>query len=85
MHKLNISYNRNNGEFEMISIKSAREIEIMTESCQLAAKTLNFIADKLEIGMTTEDVNVLCHDFIIANNAIHRSTITVSQSQYVLR
>jgi methionyl aminopeptidase len=53
----------------MISIKSSREIEIMKESCQLAAKTLNFIEDKLEIGMTTEDVNELCHNFIVENGA----------------
>lgn len=53
----------------MISIKSAREIEIMKESCQLAAKTLNFIEDKLEIGMSTEDVNELCHKFITENGA----------------
>jgi methionyl aminopeptidase len=53
----------------MISIKSSREIEIMKQSCQLAAKTLNFIADKLEIGMTTEDVNTLCHDFIVSHDA----------------
>jgi methionyl aminopeptidase len=53
----------------MITIKSSREIELMKETCQLAAKTLNFIEDKLEIGMSTEDVNVLCHNFIIENNA----------------
>lgn len=53
----------------MIQIKSKREIEIMKQSCQLAAKTLNFIEDKLEIGMTTEDVNALCHDFIVSNGA----------------
>jgi methionyl aminopeptidase len=53
----------------MIQIKSKREIEIMKLSCQLAAKTLNYIDDKLEIGMTTEDVNALCHDFIVANDA----------------
>lgn len=53
----------------MISIKSSREIAIMSESCQLAAKTLNFISDKLEIGMSTEDVNVLCHNFIISHDA----------------
>lgn len=55
---------------KMISIKSAREIELMRQSCELAAKTLNYIADKLEIGMSTDDVNQLCHDFIIKNNAI---------------
>lgn len=53
----------------MISIKSSREIEIMKESCQLAARTLDFITDKLEIGMTTEDVNQLCHNFIVDHGA----------------
>ncbi|MBC76501.1 MAG: type I methionyl aminopeptidase [Halobacteriovoraceae bacterium] len=48
----------------MISIKSSREVEIMKESCQLAARTLNFIEKKLKVGMTTEEVNQLCHDFI---------------------
>lgn len=54
----------------MISIKSSREIELMRETCQLAAKTLNYIEEKLEIGMSTEDVNQLCHDFIINHDAI---------------
>lgn len=53
----------------MINIKSAREIEIMKQSCQLAAKTLNFIEDKIEIGMTTEDVNAICHKYIVDNGA----------------
>ena len=53
----------------MISIKSSREIEIMRKSCQLAAKTLNFIEDKIKVGMTTEDINTLCHDFIVKNGA----------------
>ncbi|MCT4641411.1 MAG: type I methionyl aminopeptidase [Bacteriovoracaceae bacterium] len=53
----------------MISIKSAREVELMRQSCQLAAKTLNYIETKLEVGMSTEDVNTLCHEFIINNGA----------------
>lgn len=53
----------------MISIKSSREIEVMRQSCQLAAKTLNYIEGKLEIGMTTDDVNELCHNFIIEHDA----------------
>ena len=53
----------------MISIKSDREIEVMKKSCQLAAKTLNYIESKLEIGMTTDEVNELCHKFIIENGA----------------
>lgn len=54
----------------MISIKSSREIDVMRKSCELAAKTLTFIEGKLEVGMTTEDVNKLCHDFIIEHEAI---------------
>lgn len=53
----------------MISIKSEREIQLMKESCQLAAKTLNYIETKLKVGMTTEDVNHLCHEFITSHGA----------------
>lgn len=53
----------------MISIKSSREIEIMKKSCQLAAKTLNHIEEKLEVGMSTEDVNQICHEFITSHGA----------------
>lgn len=54
----------------MINIKSSREIELMRQSCQLAAKTLNYIEDKIEAGMTTEDVNEICHNFITDHDAI---------------
>lgn len=53
----------------MISIKSSREIELMRQSCQLAAKTLTYLESKLEIGMSTDDINTLCHDYIIQNGA----------------
>lgn len=54
----------------MISIKSSREIELMRETSLLAAKTLRFIEDKLRPGMSTEQVNQLCHDYIIKRDAI---------------
>jgi methionyl aminopeptidase len=54
----------------MISIKSAREIELMRETSLLAAKTLRFIEDKLRPGMSTDQVNQLCHDYIIKREAI---------------
>ena len=41
----------------------------MRESCRLAAKTLNYIETKLEVGMSTDDVNQLCHDFILDHGA----------------
>jgi len=54
----------------MISIKSDREIEIMRGSCQLAAKTLQFIEPYIKPGVSTEELNKLCHDFILSHGAI---------------
>ncbi len=53
----------------MIVIKTAREIDLIRKSSQLAAKTLQFIEDKLEIGMATDIINTLCHEFITENDA----------------
>ena len=53
----------------MISIKSSREIDMMRQSCQLAARTLTYLEGKLEIGMTTDDINDLCHDYIVSHDA----------------
>lgn len=54
----------------MISIKSAREIELMRKTCDLAKKTLEYIKPFVVPGVTTEDLNKLCHDYIIENEAI---------------
>ncbi len=54
----------------MITIKSQREIELMRATSKLAADTLRFIETKLEIGMSTEQINTLCHNYIIEHNAI---------------
>jgi len=53
----------------MISIKSPREIEIMKESCQLAAKTLDYIAPFVKVGVSTEELNNLCHEYIVSHGA----------------
>jgi methionyl aminopeptidase len=54
----------------MITIKSAREIELMRESCKLAAKTLHFLGKNLKIGMSTGEIDRMCHQYIINRNAI---------------
>ncbi|MCM2351513.1 MAG: type I methionyl aminopeptidase [Bacteriovoracaceae bacterium] len=54
----------------MINIKSAREIEIMRESCKMAAKTLHFLSKNLKIGMTTEEINEMCHQYTINRGGI---------------
>lgn len=53
----------------MIYIKSKEEIKLMRESGRLAAKTLDYIEGKLRIGMSTEEINTLCHEFIIKHDA----------------
>jgi methionyl aminopeptidase len=54
----------------MITLKSTREIEIMKESCKMAAKTLHFLGKNLKVGMTTEDINEMCHNYTINRNGI---------------
>ncbi len=54
----------------MISIKSGREIEVMKESCKMAAKTLHFLGKNLKIGMSTEDINQMCHQYTINRGGI---------------
>lgn len=53
----------------MISIKSAREIELMRATCKLAAETLEYIAPFVVPGATTEDINKLCHEYILKHGA----------------
>lgn len=53
----------------MISIKSAREIELMRATCRLAAQTLEYIESFVVPGVSTEEINKLCHDFIIKHGA----------------
>ena len=53
----------------MISIKSAREIDLMRQTCALAASTLTYIEPFVRPGVSTEELNQLCHDFIIKHGA----------------
>lgn len=53
----------------MISIKSAREIELMKATCALATDTLEYIADFVKVGVSTEELNRLCHDYIVSHGA----------------
>ncbi len=53
----------------MITIKSSREIELMRKTCSLATKTMEYIAPFVVPGVSTEELNKLCHDYIVKNNA----------------
>lgn len=53
----------------MISIKSKREIELMRATCELARKTLEMIEEHVRPGVSTEELNQICHDYITENGA----------------
>lgn len=54
----------------MIKIKKLKDIKGMRKSGKLAAQTLDFIEPYIKIGMSTGELNELCHNFIIKNKAV---------------
>lgn len=54
----------------MINIKSLREIEIMREVGKMAAKTLHFLSQNLREGMSTEEINRMCHDYTVNRGGV---------------
>ena len=48
-----------------VTIKSAEEIEKMRVAGRLAAEVLDFIEPHVKPGVTTEELDRLCHDFIV--------------------
>ncbi|MCC7429230.1 type I methionyl aminopeptidase [bacterium] len=56
--------------FKVIRVKNAAEIELMRKSCQLAAKVLVMIEPYVKPGVSTEELNKICHDFIVKNGAL---------------
>jgi methionyl aminopeptidase len=52
-----------------IIIKDQADIEGIRKSAELAAKVLNFIEPHIQVGISTNEINQLCHDFILKNSA----------------
>jgi methionyl aminopeptidase len=48
-----------------INIKTADEIAKMRAAGKLAAKVLEIVAPHVQIGVTTEELDKICHDYII--------------------
>jgi methionyl aminopeptidase len=55
---------------DQIKIYGVEGFEGMRRAGKLAAQTLDFIAPHIKPGVSTEDLNALCHDFIVSHNAI---------------
>jgi len=52
-----------------VEIKSKSEIEKMRATCRLAAQVLEFIEPHVVPGVTTGELDRLCHDFIVKHGA----------------
>ncbi len=44
-------------------------LDRMREACRMAAECLVEVGEQIRVGMTTEDVNAIVHDFIVSRNA----------------
>jgi methionyl aminopeptidase len=53
----------------MIVIKTTQDIEVMKESCRLAASVLKFIEPHLKPGIATIEIDKLIHDYIVKSGA----------------
>ena len=54
----------------MAQVLSQEEIPLMRASCQLAARVLLFIKEYIQPGVKTQDLDKLCHDFILSHGAV---------------
>ncbi|MCH8500470.1 MAG: type I methionyl aminopeptidase [Aliidiomarina sp.] len=52
-----------------IKIKTPEEIEKMRVAGQLAADVLDMITAHVKAGITTDELNTICHDYIVAHDA----------------
>ncbi len=52
-----------------VKIHKPVDFEKMREAGELAARTLDFIAEYVEAGVSTNRLNDLCHEYIISHNA----------------
>jgi methionyl aminopeptidase len=48
-----------------VEIKSSQEIEKMRVACRLAAEVLDFIEPHVRAGVTTDQIDRLCHDYMV--------------------
>ena len=48
----------------MIKCKTPEDINDMRESCDIASQTLSLVKDHIKPGVSTEDLDRLCREFI---------------------
>ncbi|HSQ41588.1 MAG TPA: type I methionyl aminopeptidase, partial [Fibrobacteraceae bacterium] len=53
-----------------VRLKSKREIDLMRDSCRLAAEILKRSGELVRPGITTDEINTFVHEFTLKNGAI---------------
>ena len=53
-----------------IVIHRAEDFESMRKAGRLAAETLDFVTPRVKAGVSTEELDRLCHDFIVEHGAV---------------
>src|SRR5690606_859261 len=53
-----------------VTLKNRVQIDKMRVAGKLAAETLDFITPHVKPGVSTEELNTLCHNFIVSHKAI---------------
>ena len=53
-----------------IVIHDAEDFESMRKAGRLAAETLDFVTPRVRTGVSTEELDRLCHDFIVEHGAV---------------
>ena len=53
-----------------IRFKTPQDVEQIRKAGRLAVETLNMVESKIRVGMTTDEINELVHEFTIKNGAV---------------
>ncbi len=61
---------RSASDSQQIVIHGAEDFESMRKAGRLAAETLDFITPQVNVGVSTEALDRLCHDFIVDHGAV---------------
>lgn len=69
VHGEHCNHNHEKGE-ENVTIHSDSDFESMRKAGKLAAQTLDYVTPFVKAGISTSEINDLCHDFIIQHGAI---------------
>ena len=69
-HDENCNHGHDHDEEKSIIIHQPQDFEGMRRAGKLASQTLDFITPYVKAGVTTDELNTLCHNFIIEHKAI---------------